>query len=972
MDQKAFFNYLLQNGYLNRVQLLESLQESQQQKIPIAQILIRKNILTAATLKEIVTHFQISQNATLLVPISSSLPAEEKTTLFSENESPKEISHQETLAPLPVKEASLLEKKNFGKYEILELLAKGGMGAVYKVRHRELDQIYALKVIHTGAFASPQERLRFEREAQLTARLKHPWIVQIIDFGETEGQSYICMEFVSGENLKEYLKRKHSIRKMVLLFRNIALALDYAHQQGIIHRDLKPANIFVTPNHEPKIVDFGLAKDIESTVVSQQMTQSGEILGTPAYMPPEQVSGEVENLKAATDIYSLGVCLYEALTSRCPFTGKTLHELFSQIITESPQPPSHWNSKIQRDLDAIVLKTLEKTTQDRYRTAKEFADDLERFLEGYPVLASPGDLIERLLKWNKRHRRILSLLGSILLFLSCLIGYQQIHRYHLRKKKVLDLEDQYQQVLKEVQENFSRVQTQTDSIDSDELLLQLTNLMNQLQTLNSLNFPREKREQLQYQIGTFLVENACKKEEYLLADYVSKKMAQLQTLSEIQRKNLQSYVKESQYNRLTQHKNRLQFWLMQFRSQQILFGMKNRALLEISKMNEPEILQQLLELMKEGTNQILQKKLLNPLEKEYYFFLVQAIGRLENPNAGDYLIRDLEQFVSASRASASKHFLIEVQYMVELAKSLLWSKTPQMALKFEEVRTQMEENSLFWKRTEFVANGLSEFDQLNKQKAFTAKDFLERAKFKYYAKDFQGALDDFSQFARLDPQNCSYYSDRGLCRFKLGDMAGAIDDYNKAIQFDPNNFIAYNDRAIAKRYQGLLNDAIADLNRSIQIYSKDFESYLNRGDIYTDLNKLEEAMCDYNEALRLNPNSFHVYVNRGYLKDKYLKDISGAFQDYNQAIELHSDYAPAFLNRGGIKMIRFDFVGALADFNRAIEIDPKIAEAYADRAYIKQQQGDPLGALQDYNESIRLSPKNIECYRSRGLLLINQ
>ncbi|MEK7487514.1 MAG: serine/threonine-protein kinase, partial [Planctomycetota bacterium] len=278
--------------------------------------------------------------------------------------------------------------QQFGKYEILEELGRGGMGIVYKAYHPDLKRIVALKVLRARNQATETSKKRFLQEVKTLAKLEHPGIIQILDSGEEEGELYYVMEYVDGVPFSEKEIKTYPIREKVIFIQKTLEALSYVHQQGMIHRDIKLDNIFRTNTGEPKLGDFGLAKELHlEQESSEKLTQSGVLLGTPQYMAPEQARGDLEGIDERSDLYALGVCLYKLMTRNYPHEGGTLHQLLDKILSEEPKIPSKWNSDIHKDLDAIVLKSLEKEPSKRYQSALDFGADLERFLNGYPVQA---------------------------------------------------------------------------------------------------------------------------------------------------------------------------------------------------------------------------------------------------------------------------------------------------------------------------------------------------------------------------------------------------------------------------------------------------------------------------------------------------------------------------------------------------------------------------------------------------------
>ena len=273
----------------------------------------------------------------------------------------------------------------FGAYEILDELGRGGMGVVYKARQPRLNRFVALKILLAGPLASRTQTERFRREAEITARLRHPGIVQIHDVGKVGEHDYFTMDYVEGTPLNLLIKRRQvPIRRAVEIARDVAEALHHAHERGAIHRDVKPANLIVNTAGAPVLTDFGLARDMDEDE-AHRLTNSGSVVGTPYYMAPEQARGERDRISGWTDVYALGVVLYECLTYRVPFRAKTHLELTKKILGEPPQPPSQIEPAIELELEAVVLKAMAKLPEERYPTAKALADDLANFLEGRPT-----------------------------------------------------------------------------------------------------------------------------------------------------------------------------------------------------------------------------------------------------------------------------------------------------------------------------------------------------------------------------------------------------------------------------------------------------------------------------------------------------------------------------------------------------------------------------------------------------------
>ena len=285
-------------------------------------------------------------------------------------------------------------------YELLEVLGRGGMGVVYKARQLGLNRIVALKMVLAGANASPQDLARFRAEAEAVAQLAHPNIVQIFEIGEQGGCPFLALEYVGGGSLAQHLDGtplppKQAAETVLALAR----AVQHAHEKGIVHRDLKPANVLLADG-TPKIADFGLAKRADS---NQAHTLTGAILGSPSYMAPEQAAGQSDRIGPATDVYALGVILYEMLTGRPPFKGSTLLETIDQVREHDPVPPRFLLPKTPRDLETICLKCLEKSPQRRYASAAELAGDLRAFLHDEPISAQSLTIFDQVARTISHH-----------------------------------------------------------------------------------------------------------------------------------------------------------------------------------------------------------------------------------------------------------------------------------------------------------------------------------------------------------------------------------------------------------------------------------------------------------------------------------------------------------------------------------------------------------------------------------------
>jgi serine/threonine protein kinase/Tfp pilus assembly protein PilF len=358
------------------------------------------------------------------------LSGDDQQTCEGGSASPKTINaFGERVLPQKARRTSSKTFADFGDYELLEVIGRGGQGVVYRARQKSLNRTVALKVIGLGHWATEGHLKRFRREAEAAASLDHSGIVPIYEVGERDGSCYFSMKFIDGGQLDEVIKSATAdsscgerepmlIRRAVELIAKVARTVHYAHEHGILHRDIKPGNILLDQNGEPHLTDFGLARLVES---ESTVTRTMEVLGTPSYMAPEQAVGNHGIISAATDVYGLGAVLYQLLTGHPPFAGGTTYETIKLLLDTEPRQPRLWNSKIDRDLSTVCLKCLEKNLKRRYPSALALAEDLERWLGHEPILARRIGIVGRSRKWVRRNPSI-AVMAALLLALAVPLG----------------------------------------------------------------------------------------------------------------------------------------------------------------------------------------------------------------------------------------------------------------------------------------------------------------------------------------------------------------------------------------------------------------------------------------------------------------------------------------------------------------------------------------------------------------------
>ncbi len=351
-------------------------------------------------------------------------------------DAPTVVPSRSTAALLPSLDAA---NRRIDDYELQGEIARGSMGVVFKAKHLGLGRVVALKMILDNSGHTELARKRFENEARAAASLDHPGIVPVYDVGSHDGCPYFTMAYVPGQSLAALLAAGPipPIRAAEIAER-IARAAAHAHEKRVVHRDLKPANVLLDSHGEPHVTDFGVSKSLESGC---ELTSSGEVIGTPHYMPPEQAGGRHVEIGPHSDVYSIGAILYAMLTGRPPFQAATPIEVIAQVLQNEPVSPSALNASVPADLEVITLKCLNKSPRDRYASADELGDDLNRFLHHQPILAKPPGWVRKLRYLVGKHLIWASVSGSAALVLVMLTSIVAIG-FVRAQARVLDLEDQ--------------------------------------------------------------------------------------------------------------------------------------------------------------------------------------------------------------------------------------------------------------------------------------------------------------------------------------------------------------------------------------------------------------------------------------------------------------------------------------------------------------------------------------------------
>ncbi len=817
-----------------------------------------------------------------------------------------------------------LENVTVPGYDILEELGRGGMGVVYKARHRRLQRLVALKMVLAGAHVGAVGLARFRAEAEAVAKLSHPNIVQIYETGEHEGRPFFSLEFVDGGSLDQRMAQSPtSPRAAAQLIETLARTMAVAHERGIIHRDLKPANILlakvgsqsslvrsreVDSSSLPadhwsrttvaKIADFGLAKQVDD---DSSQTRSGTILGTPSYMAPEQAGGRNREIGPAADIYSLGAILYELLVGRPPFRAGNPIDTIRQVLDQDPIPPRQLEPRVPLDLETICLKCLEKGPERRFGSAVELADDLRRFVDGDPIHARPTPAWERAWKWGRRRKALVGLCAVITMAFVGAALFVAWHNVSLRGKLDLALAAERRSKQRE------------------------------------MNALEERRLTLVQQEGQKLFDSA--RIAAAASDWSTARLDLEKALTTIRSETHVDSLKQSALELLKQVENEL-------RVEADRRASRSRLRSFVSLRDEAQFLGTLytgmdlaanLEAARAATQQALA--------------VYGVVAGKEAPPGFDAYQSAAERREVLGDCAGLLLILAEIE-----AQSALSRKPAENA--------------------QFLRKALGRLDQAGRMGAPAHAVQLRRAR-------YLSLLGEKAEAARVEQTAQGAALDDVLDHFLMADELYRREQFDQAIeQFDwvlqrkPAHFWAQYLNALCLLRQKRPAEARALLSACLAARSDFVWLYLLRGFAHQELQAFSAAESDFQQAsqMPMDENARYVlFVNRGVLRVR-TGHVDDAIADLKAAINLKPKAYQAFVNLAQAYR-RINQPGrALEQLDRAVELEPGLAHVYRLRARLYLERKESERALANLDQAIALenagSPFQVDDHVERGRLLL--
>ncbi|MDP7036284.1 MAG: tetratricopeptide repeat protein [Planctomycetota bacterium] len=902
-------------------------------------------------------------------------------------------------------------KFDFGRYEEITPLAVGGSGQVLTAYDPDMKRTVAIKILRPDLKAGHYQLARFRQEAQITGGLDHPNIIPIHDMGTMpDGSSYFIMKHVSGKSLGEILEeRLGTARQSSQLYDGTSFlrsylkvcdAVAFAHAHGIVHRDLKPPNIMLGEFGEVLVMDWGIAKrmgqpDLDPTPAEDEKvsdsfdpleTQDGMILGTPSYMSPEQAQGRIDAINERSDIYCLGVILYQILTLERPFGGAERVQILGRITQGIFDPPRQRSPRahVPRELEAVVLKAMALDPEDRYPSVPELQSDIEAYLAGQTLSAASYTPVQRLTKWLARNRAICLAVTLMMLFAGSLLGWQAWREQQERQSRIATRQQK-------LDHQFQAARTRALTLEvSDKILSKLTKMRPVIDKVSGLEFRelpqekelrqrtlraylaaarhleealrlrpdnntlRDKRREVGLSIGWI----ALGGRDYLLAREAFERLEEFG----ISRQDIETFLKQVESTEAE---------LLAWRSRRLLFILDDLKQ-GLSRTNRPpgspllpdycaealayrdlqtvEILDQTLLELANKLQQPGPRATWSQSERDQARFACRVLGRLGLPEC----IAPLGRWLNV---------LHDQELVVEAGEALCNTRRPEAQSLLVETRNRLGINSGAWQQIE---RRLSRIPQSSPQKELlTANDYHSQGLLHRSRKEFDQAILHYTKALELDPNHSGAYNNRAICHMQMGSFPQALSDYTLAIELRPNQSDTYSNRGSVYSYLNRLPEALRDFTKAIEINPAFGGAYNNRGIIYSKMKRYPEALSDFSRSLELDPKNVGAYNNRCLVLQN-LRRFEEALEDCEKVLKIDPKNIIAYTNRTTINIQQGRYPKALADCSRTIELNPRYAKGYFLRGRIYKLLKRYPEALVNFSKVIEIEAKDPRGYYNRG------